>query len=143
MSYDDILVPTDGSEGAEVAVAHAAEIAEKFGSKVHLIYVIDVRVSSTSELITNVMGQFQEIGETALESISDEFHRRDIDTVAEMTEGVPHQEINEYAEENDVDLIVMGTHGRTGLDRVLVGSTTEKLVRTCEIPIMTVDRPES
>ncbi|EHK02150.1 UspA domain protein [Candidatus Haloredivivus sp. G17] len=57
-------------------------------------------------------------------------------------EGIPHREINTYTEENSVDLIIMGTHGRTGLDRVLVGSNTEKIVRTSEVPVMTVGRSE-
>ncbi|EHK01907.1 universal stress protein uspa-like protein [Candidatus Haloredivivus sp. G17] len=65
-------------------------------------------------------------------------------SVTDVMEGIPHREINTYTEENvkKVDLIIMGTHGRTGLDRVLVGSNTEKIVRTSEVPVMTVGRSE-
>lgn len=140
--YDNILVPTDGSEGAEVAVEHAAEIAEKFDATVHLLYVVDVRARTTGDMWANLVGQFREIGESATESISDRLNGQGLETVKEVIEGIPHEEINNYVEENDVDMVIMGTHGRTGIDRVLVGSTTEKVVRTSEIPVMTVERKE-
>lgn len=138
--YDNILVPTDGSEGAEVALDHAVEIAENFGATVHVLYVIDVRARTTGDMWANMLGEFKQIGEQATESITDELNEQDLTSVKQVTEGVPHKEINEYIDRNDVDLVVMGTHGRTGIDRVLVGSTTEKVVRTSETPVMTVSR---
>lgn len=140
--YDRILVPTDGSKGAEVAVKHAAVIAEKFDAEVHIIYVVDVRVRTTSDLWANIMGEFRKIGENSTSQIADRLDQKGLESVTEVTEGIPHREINTYTEENSVDLIIMGTHGRTGLDRVLVGSNTEKIVRTSEVPVMTVGRSE-
>lgn len=140
--YDRILVPTDGSKGAEVAVKHAAEIGRKFDADIHVLYVVDVRASTAGDIWANMIGKFHEIGENATTEIAENLGKKGLNTVTEVTEGVPHREINNYAEEESVDLIVMGTHGRTGLDRVLVGSNTEKIVRTSEIPVMTVGRSE-
>lgn len=140
--YDKILVPTDGSKGAEVAVDHAAEIAEKFDAEVYVLYVVDVRARTTADLWANILGEFHEIGENATEEIAKNIEEKGLNSVTEVTEGIPHKEINNYAEENSIDLIVMGTHGRTGLDRVLVGSNTEKVIRTSKVPVMTVGRSE-
>jgi len=142
VSYDRVFVPTDGSELAEVAVDHAIEIADKFEAEVHVLYVVDIRASTPGAVWQNMMGEFHEIGENATTEIAEKMEKKGLDKFTEVTEGVPHREINNYAEEESLDLIVMRTHGRTGLDRVLVGSNTEKIVRTSEIPVMTVGRSE-
>lgn len=139
-NYDRILVPTDGSEGAEVTVEHAAEIAEKFDAEVHTVYVVDVRAASTQEVILGLMEELREIGDRATESIAEQLQESGVEAVTEVEEGIPHKEINSYVEENDINLVVMGTHGRTGLNRLMVGSTTEKVVRTSTVPVMTVRR---
>lgn len=141
-NYDKVLVPTDGSEGAEVAVDHAREIADKFDAEIHVIYVVDVRASTAGEIWQNMIGEFHKIGEKATSEIAETLTEQGLDTVAEVTEGIPHVEIRDYTNQEDIDLVVMGTHGRTGLDRVLVGSTAEKVVRTSEVPVLTVGRSE-
>lgn len=138
--YDKILVPTDGSEGSEVAVQHAREIAVKFNSELHVVYVVDERISSTNEVLASMTDEFRDIGRKATENLKKQL--KEVPTVTDIVQGVPHKMINSYAKEEDIDLIVMGTHGRTGLDRVLLGSTTEKVIRTSDIPVMTVKRPE-
>lgn len=140
--YNKILVPTDGSEGAEISVEHAIEIADKFDAEVHVLYVVDIRAKTAGDVWANMIGRFHDIGEEATDEIGGMVEERGLNSVKQVLEGVPHQEINNYAEENDIDMIVMGTHGRTGLDRVLLGSTTEKVVRTSEVPVMTVARAE-
>lgn len=134
--YDRILVPTDGSKGAEAAVEHAVEIGEKFNSEIHVIHVIDVRNITAYDMAANIVGEFKEIGEKATKNIIENIGS--LETKTEVIEGIPSREINEYVEENDVDLVVMGTLGKTGLDRVLIGSTAEKVVRTCKSPVLTV-----
>lgn len=140
--YDKILLPTDGSEGAEVAVEDAINLAERYDAELHVLYVADVRVDTAAEAISNIMGQMEDIGEEATDSIRQEAEENGIDTVAEVSRGIPHMEINSYTEENGIDLVVMGTHGRSGLDRLLLGSVTEKIVRTSSVPVMTVRRGE-
>ena len=140
--YSKILVPTDGSEGAEIAVEHALNLAEKFDSELHVMYVADVRVGSTGDMWTNMIGQLEEMGEEATSEIADQAKENGVATVTNVVRGVPHREINEYVEENGIEMIVMGTHGRTGIDRILLGSVTEKIVRTSKIPVMTVGRED-
>lgn len=139
--YDKILVPTDGSEGSEVALEHAKSLAKNYDSEVHLIYVADVRTQNTGDIMANFIGELEKIGEKAVKSMLEELDEVD-SVVTEVIKGIPHREIIEYANEKNMDLIVMGTHGRTGLDRILLGSVTEKVVRTSEVPVMTVGRED-
>lgn len=138
--YDKILIPSDGSEGAEVAVDHAIELAKKFDSEIHVIFVVDKRASPGQEPASSPLTQFRKIGEDITEMISEEIQEENLTAVTEVTRGVPHEEITNYADENGIDLITMGTKGRTGLDRMLIGSTTEKVVRASNVPVMTISR---
>lgn len=138
--YDDILVPTDGSKESEVAVEHAKSLAKKYDAELHFLYVADVRTQNTGNIMPNMMGELEQIGEDATDSLAEEAESKEIETVTEVRKGIPHRELNDYTDENDIDLVVMSTHGRTGLDRVLLGSVTEKMVRTCQKPVMTVRR---
>lgn len=140
--YDKVLMPSDGSEGSEVALDHAIEIAEKFDAELHILYVVDTRISSTQEAMVGMMNHLKSIGENSTERIAEEARKRGVTTVKDIVEGVPHKEINNYVGENSIDMITMSTHGRTGLDRILIGSTTEKIIRTADIPVMTVKRNE-
>ncbi len=140
--YDKILLPTDGSKGSEIALEHALDLAEKYGAEIHVLFVADVRVDSTTDMWANVLGQLEEIGEDAVNEVAEKVEEADIEVVKEVVRGVPHKEINNYAAENNLDLITMGTHGRTGVDRLLIGSVTEKIIRTSQIPVLTVGRKE-
>lgn len=140
--YNKILLPTDGSEGSEAPLEHALSLAEKYDSELHVIFVADIRVDSSNDIWTNVLGQLEEVGDEATNEIVDKIKDSDVEVVKEVIRGIPHQEINSYAEKNDIDLITMGTHGRTGVDRILLGSVTEKIVRTSEVPVLTVGREE-
>jgi len=139
--YDKILVPTDGSEGSEVALDHATRLARQYDSEIHLIYVADVRTQNTGDVMANFMGELEKIGEEAVMSMREELDEID-DVITKVIKGIPHREIIDYSDEEEIDLIVMGTHGRTGLDRILLGSVTEKVVRTSEVPVMTVGRED-
>ena len=142
--YDMILVPTDGSEPAGAAVDHAVDLAANSGATLHVLSVVDssayasLDVSSEQaldELEANAEAATGEIAETAAEA--------GIEAVAEVSVGTPHEQITDYADAADVDLIVMGTHGRTGLDRFLLGSVTERVVRAAPAPVLTVRATES
>ena len=142
--YDMILVPTDGSEPAGAAVDHAIDLAANSGATLHVLSVVDssayasLDVSSEQaldELEANAEAATGEIAETAAEA--------GIEAVTEVSVGTPHEQITDYADAADVDLIVMGTHGRTGLDRFLLGSVTERVVRAAPAPVLTVRATES
>lgn len=138
--YNRILVPTDGSEGSEVALRHAKDLAESYDAEIHILFVADVRTQNSGNMMPNMVGELQEVGEEATEKMAEQVE--DLNSVTTVLQGIPHREINKYSDENDVDLVVMGTHGRTGLDRILLGSVTEKVVRTSEVPVMTVGRED-
>ena len=139
--YDTILLPTDGSEGIEAAARHAAAIAEQFDATVHVLSVVDTRnrfESPTSGLSTDAWLEAERersahaIAET-VDALPD-----DIEVERVRREGVPKSVIVDYVEEEPVDLVVMGTHGRTGLDHYLVGSVAEAVVRRSPVPVTTV-----
>jgi nucleotide-binding universal stress UspA family protein len=136
--YDRILVPTDGSHGATVALDHAIELAVEHGATLHSLYVVSPsRVDGLSRLDDAIEG-LTTYGEDLVADATRRAGKRDVDCETAIERGMPHEEILEYAAEADVDLIVMGTHGRTGLERYLLGSVTERIVRASPVPVMTM-----
>lgn len=136
--YERILVPTDGSEGAETAVKHAIEIANRFDAEILTVYAVDPSAVPPDVAGTGMIESLEREGERAVESIIEQVETAGVAARGEVVDGPPSSAILGYIEDNDVDLVVMGTHGRTGLDRVLLGSVTERLVRTSTVPILTV-----
>lgn len=135
--YEKILVPTDGSEGANKALKHAEELAKTYGAELHILYVADVRTDISQTTTAMMKETMQEIGEEKVEdAVSEVSSEVDISSTVEL--GIPHSEIDKYVDDRDIDLVVMGTHGRSGLDRLLIGSVTEKVIRTVSVPVMTV-----
>jgi len=138
--YDDILVPTDGSERADAAVAHALAVAGAFGSTIHAVSVVNVgdiatggELSVPSELLDELAAAATE----AVEAVASEARSAGVDAVTAVSTGQPKHDLLEYVDANGIDLVCMGTHGRTGLDRVLLGSTAEALVRRSAVPVLT------
>lgn len=167
--YDTILYPTDGSAGSEAAAAHVRELAAAFDATVHVLHVVDTREGGLGlsgafldEERTGMSGESAEGGylggheerpdaddiddrltEHVAELMGASTESPDgIDVVTAVVTGTPHTEILEYADEHDIDLIVMGTHGRTGVERYLLGSVTEKVVRIADPPVVTVRADE-
>ncbi|MFB6136398.1 MAG: universal stress protein [Halobacteriaceae archaeon] len=137
--YDHILVPTDGSPQAGNAVAHALDLAEQFDSTVHALYVVEVEdVRDRIRGVEGIHDKLTEHGAEAVERVAERGAERGVEVVTAVERGAPHEVIREYAEEHGVDLVVMGTHGRTGVDRALLGSVTERVVRTAPVPVLTV-----
>jgi len=148
MTYDSILITTDGSKGAEAAAKHAIDIAEQYDAELHILYVVDIGVDTSLSSVSDLMsqlessGKLEEIGKKAVEATKNKVKDKEIDSKVAIERGVPHKEINSYANDNDIDMVVMGTHGRTGLDRMLLGSVAEKIVRSSDIPVLTVRRKD-
>ncbi len=139
--YDRILVPTDGSPGGRRAVAHAVELAAAHGSTVCGLYVINtvsyngLPMESSWKGVTTLLNTD---GTEALDVVEKLASDRNVPVETEITEGSPAKEIIRAADRQECDLIVMGTHGRGGLDRLLLGSVAEKVVRGAQIPVTTV-----
>jgi nucleotide-binding universal stress UspA family protein len=141
--YEEILVPTDGSHAAEAAIEQAIGLAEQYGARIHALYVVDVNAYSTIETGTDVvLSSLEKEGTEAVEAIARAAGDAGVDVTTEVVTGTPYRDILEYADERGVDLIVMGTHGRRGLDRYLLGSVTEKVVRSADVPVLTVRETE-
>jgi nucleotide-binding universal stress UspA family protein len=137
--YRRILLPTDGSPGTERAVDHALDLAERYDAALHVLYVVDTNALPLDARAEHVFEYLTEEGLLAEEQIVERAEDRGVETVVSgVREGSPHEVILEYVEDNDIDLVVMGTHGRRGLDRYLLGSVTERVVRTADVPVLTV-----
>ncbi|TKX79473.1 universal stress protein [Halorubrum sp. SD626R] len=139
--YDRILVPTDGSAEGERAVAHALDLAAVHGAAVHAIHVVD----SARYAGMPMEASWEGVGELlrgdadeAVDAVEGLAAGTDVDVETAVVEGSPSREIVRYAEGNDCDLVVMGTHGRGGIDRLLLGSVAEKVVRGSAVPVLTV-----
>jgi nucleotide-binding universal stress UspA family protein len=144
--YDTILVPTDGSAAAGRALEEAIALASETGATLHVLYVVDTGAARWSAIgddefgaeVQQVLEYLEREGETATDDLATVAEDAGVEVVTAVEEGTPHRCILEYAADNDVDVVVMGTHGRRGLDRFILGSTTERVVRTADIPVLTV-----
>lgn len=143
-----ILIPTDFSKFSQNALTYAMAFAEKFGAKLYLLHVVqDLAVFipdavAVTPPIAPPVEQFTAAARAALERVVKEQQLEHFPVQAEVREGTPFYEIIQFAKEQDIDLIVMGTHGHGGLVHVLLGSVTEKVVRKAPCPVLTVRHPE-
>ena len=135
--YETIVVPTDGSSQSDAAVDHAVELARHHGSEVHVLYVADSNRDSLTTQGGEVVDALEQEGD---QIVSEAVERADAgtDIAGEVLTGDPVETILDYADSVDADLVVMGTAGRRGLDRFLLGSTTERVVRLSSVPVLTV-----
>ncbi len=145
-SFRKILVATDFSDLSATAVEYARSLAESYGAELLLIHVIDdapALAFHTMELTTDiVIEDTTRNAEEHLEQFVREHDIRGPQGIRLITRrGNPHEEICRFSSEEQVDLIVMATHGRTGLAHVLLGSVTEKVVQHARIPVLTI-KPE-
>ncbi len=136
--YERVLVPTDGSEGSTVAIDHALDLARTYGATLEALYVVDTANVSTEVTGGAVIEAMERTGRKAVDAVAERAAAAGVDCDGEIARGTPHRAILDHAEESGADLIVMGTHGRTGLTRYLLGSVTEKIVRLSEVPVLTV-----
>jgi len=140
--YDRVLIPTDGSEASTAAIEHGVAIADRFDATVHALSVINVAglagAADVGPVLPDVVEAVETQAETAVETVASRCRDRGVDVVTELSQGTPYRAIRSYVADQDIDFVAMGTHGRTGLDRYLIGSVTERTVRTSEVPVLTV-----
>jgi nucleotide-binding universal stress UspA family protein len=140
--YEDVMVPTDGSEDAGVAVEHALALAAVGDATLHAVNVVDVgslAASAGDAPVTGMLERFEEAGEEATSEVAEQARAAGIATETAVVKGSPGHALLEYADDHDVDLVAMGTTGRTGLDRYLLGSTAERVVRHADAPVLAVN----
>lgn len=140
-----ILVPTDFSEEANAAKMYAAMLAESFGAKLHVLHVIADPLAMGWGVDTAYLPQLLERTERdvrdQLEKVVTAEDRKKLGARIAVETGSPVTRILEYADKNDIDLIVMGTHGRGALERMWVGSVTEGVLQRARCPVVSVQQP--
>ncbi|WP_435114882.1 universal stress protein [Halolamina sp. C58] len=147
--YDDILVPTDGSDTAEAAVDRAVDLAAKYDATVHALYVIDVdavNYSLGTEQVDRIrqghlddMPEVKQAADDATGYVADTAAAAGVPAEEHVRAGQPALAIRDAIEEIGADLVVMGSHGRSGISRALLGSVAEKVLRKTKIPVLVVD----
>jgi len=136
--YDEILFPTDGSDGADAVFDHILEIADAHGSRVRVLNVADTNQPSVLRKGGDVLDVLKQEGKRIVGDAAGRARERGVSVITEVIQGEPYRTVVDYAESHGVDLIAMPTHGRRGLERFLLGSTTERVVRRAEVPVLTV-----
>lgn len=143
MNYQNILIPTDGSEFTNAAIEHGIELAKISRGKITALYVLDQSVYSNMPMdaaIVNVYETLEREGKNAVEFIRQKAEAAGVAFEEKIVEGIPPNAINGMSE--NYDLIVMGTLGRTGMNKVLMGSVAEKVIEGAKCPVMVVRQPK-
>ncbi len=138
--YDHVLLPTDGSAGMERVIDHAGSLAERHDATLHALYVVNTASLNNLPMESSfdaVSQGLREEGDAALSSVR-RLVPEGVPLETTTVDGSPAREIVDYATDQGCDLIVMGTHGRSGVDRLLLGSVAERVVRRSPVPVLTV-----
>jgi nucleotide-binding universal stress UspA family protein len=141
MSYNSILIPTDGSQQAANAVEEGIKLAAAVGATVHVLHVVDefeakiVPITGEQEAKRE---EYVEYGERITDEAADVAAEAGLDTVTAVETGIAHTEIQQYVADNDIDLVVIGSRGLGGVEELLLGSTADKVIRLIDIPVTVV-----
>lgn len=137
-----ILVPTDFSEAASVALDYAVELAEKLGASVHVVHAFELPLvgfpDGTMTISAEMASRIIDAAQSALAELAKKHAPRKIALSTALEQADPRDAVLSAAKKVGADLIVMGTHGRRGIARALIGSVAENVVRTSSIPVLTL-----
>ncbi|WIV66921.1 universal stress protein [Natrialbaceae archaeon AArc-T1-2] len=139
--YDDVLVPTDGSATVAQTLEHAIPIAADNDATIHALYVIDTRIlqAATDETRTEIETKLEDEGEDAVAAVADRAAEASLETTESVRRGTPSKTILEYADEEDIDLITIGTHGKSAREKQFsMGSVSERVVDDAATPVFVV-----
>lgn len=141
--FEDLLVAVDGSDEAKDAAEAAIELATKFDGTVYGIYVREIRPTYTKKgahIIADDASEEEEVefAHQVFEEIETVANEAGVEFVGEVKSGVPTFVITDFAHQHDVDAIVAGIRGRTGLRDRVVGSTTERILRESPVTVIAV-----
>ena len=146
MDIHHILAPTDFSDSSKKTLSDALELAQTFGATLSLLHVIEPPPYPIEGFVppamgADLLGDLERQASAELAQVLSEAHGATIEVTRAVAMGSPAQKIVETAEAEHVDLIVMATHGRTGLSHLLIGSVAERVVRTAPCPVLTIRPP--
>jgi nucleotide-binding universal stress UspA family protein len=142
-----IVCPVDFSEPSEHALQYATDLAQRFGARLELVHAYELptyalpdgAVFAGADFETKLSNELQ----ARLDEQVDKAKQAGLSVDGHLLRGVAHKEIVRFSEENGADLVVMGTHGRTGLEHVLLGSVAERVVRMATMPVLTVRQQDA
>jgi nucleotide-binding universal stress UspA family protein len=142
--FKNILFPVDLSESSEKIAPYVQAVAEKFESKIHLLFVARVldyfaSIYVPAPSITTMEKDIIEGAEKRIDEFVDQHFRDYSGTKATVVSGDATEQIINYIQSEGIDLVIMGTHGRKGLDKVIFGSVAERIVKTAPVPVMVVN----
>lgn len=142
--YEEILVPTDGSDPSTVAVEQAVALAGAVDARVHFLNVVDVGTEMSAAGVGTIADEltetFEDVAREALDDAMERADRAGVSAERTVREGAPYEVIGSYCEEEDVDLVVIGTTGRSGLTEHLLGSTTDRVAHTVDASVLIARR---
>jgi nucleotide-binding universal stress UspA family protein len=149
VTYKNVLFCTDFSANAQAALPHAIDLAKKYGAALHVVHVyqepehvaefeISSNIKSDWIRMAHLMGTEKE---RKLKEVCENITKEMGSCLPKMLRGRPHTEILRYAGESGIDLIVMGSHGLSGLEHVLFGSTADRVMRECGCNILIIKKP--
>ncbi len=141
-NYKNLLCPVDFSDISSHALQIAINLALRFRAGLHVIHVFQLPASAFPEGVYEAPDDMETKIEDQLLNRLNEFvnniNTQKTNITTGIYEGIPHVEIVRSADENNTDMIIIGTHGRTGLSQVLLGSVAERVIRTSSIPVLSV-----
>jgi nucleotide-binding universal stress UspA family protein len=150
--YSRVLITTDGSENAEMAIPYGTAIAQRYSSDVHVLNVVDFQAAgglfSAGGLEKEFVERLEARGQDAVDSVASKIGESapnlTVETAVERStsfEGAAAG-VRKYVNENEIDLVVMGSHGRSNLKRQLLGSVASTVLRTVDAPVLVVKRSD-
>jgi len=135
--YQELLLATDGSDAAHRATEQGIELAAQLDATLHVLAVSEEGPQAENKQ-DRLRNDPEEEAATAAEEAKEAATREGIDATTDIRHGVPQEQIVDYAETNPVDMVIVGTAGRSGLDHLLSGSVAEEIVRNAPVPVLTV-----
>ena len=145
--FKKILFPTDFSVASDYAMSYAISMAKRYKAKFFLLHVVDTTYDISGFYIPHIsaeklMQEMEDAAEKKLTNIRSAISRRIKTCEIVVKSGIPHKEILKFAKDKGIDMIIMGTHGKAGLDHLLFGSTTERVLRQANCPVLTIRPPK-
>ena len=136
--YDRILLPTDGSDAADRALNLAVSVADAHDAELHLLYVADTNQPSLSRIQGQIVDALEGEGQQIVDEAENRVRGSGVDVTTDVIQGGPSRTILEYVDDRGVDLVVIGTRGEHDVERLLLGSVTERVVRSAPVPVLAV-----
>lgn len=142
--YRRVLLAVDGSPGTEAAVDAALDLATSYGAGLEALYVVDSSAVPLDAHSRRLLQEREDWARETLDAVVDRAAAADVDPVTgAVRRGVPHRVILDYVDERDCDLVVVGTHGREGVERFVLGSVSERVIRLSPVPVLAVPADEA